>query len=146
MKIFMVPLNSLILFDLIERFGHEPLSLMDEMRDRVVNAEIEAPPLNLTLDDIKGGLKYAGIEVPSGIRGRMSVWGPLLDKADAAIIMHNMPYTYGCVGCHRSNLLLNHMVKKRNIPLLEVNYPSDDDEAKILVARVRAFLEGLNAD
>lgn len=56
MKVFMVPLNSLILYDLIERFGHEPLSLMSEMRDRVVNAEIEAPPLNLTPDDVKVGL------------------------------------------------------------------------------------------
>ena len=68
MKVFMVPLNSLILYDLIERFGHEPLSLMSEMRDRVVNAEIEAPPLNLTPDDVKVGLNYAGIEIPSGGR------------------------------------------------------------------------------
>ena len=28
MKVFIVPPNSLILFDLVERFGHEPLSLM----------------------------------------------------------------------------------------------------------------------
>ncbi len=146
MKVFMVPLNSLILYDLIERFGHEPLTLMSEMRDRVVNAEIEAPPLNLTPDDVKVGLNYAGIEIPSGIRGRMSIWGPLLEKAEAAIIMHDMPYTYGCVGCHRSNLLLNHLVRKKDIPLLEVHYPNDDDEAKILVTRVKAFLEGLNGN
>ena len=60
--------------------------------------------------------------------------------------MHDMPYTYGCVGCHRSNILLNHLVRKKDIPLLEVHYPNDDEEAKILVARVKAFLEGLNGN
>ncbi len=48
MKIFIMPPNSLILFDLVERFGHEPLSLMKALRDRVTSNEIEAPPLNVT--------------------------------------------------------------------------------------------------
>ena len=43
MKVFIVPPNSLILYDLIERFGHQPLSLMGELRERVVNTEIESP-------------------------------------------------------------------------------------------------------
>ena len=36
MKVFMIPPNSLILYDLVERFGHQPLSLMGELRDHVV--------------------------------------------------------------------------------------------------------------
>ena len=91
MKIFLMPPNSLILFDLVERFGHEPLSLMGALRERVTSNEIEAPPLNVTVDDVKMGLKYAGIEIPSGIRGRLAIYGPLIDEAEAAIIHGGRP-------------------------------------------------------
>ena len=143
MKIFIIPPNSLILYDLVERFGHEPLSIMGELRDRVVKPEIESPPLNVTQEEIKKGLKYAGIEVPSGVRGRLALWGPLVDQADAAIIAHDMPYTFGCVGCHRTNLMLTYMVRRKKMPVLEVHYPKDEEEAKVMVSRIKAFLEGL---
>ena len=86
MKVFMIPPNSLILYDLVERFGHQPLSLMGELREHVVKPEVESPPLNLSQDDIMKGLKYAGIEVPSGVRGRLAIWGPMVDQADAAVV------------------------------------------------------------
>jgi len=143
LKVFIVPPNSLILFDLVERFGHQPLSLMGEMRERVAHPEVESPPLNITLNEIKKGLKYAGIEVPSGVRGRLILWGPLLDQAEAAIIAHDMPYTFGCVGCHRTNLMLNYMIRRKAIPTLEVRYPTDEEEAKVMVSRIKEFLEGL---
>ncbi|MDD1765552.1 MAG: methanogenesis marker 5 protein, partial [Methanomassiliicoccales archaeon] len=76
MKVFIVPPNSLILYDLVERFGHEPLSVMKVIGERVTGLEIDSPPLNVTPEDVKKGLKYAGVEVPSGIRGRLAVWGP----------------------------------------------------------------------
>ena len=93
---------------------------------------------------MKKGLKYAGIEVPSGIRGRLAIWGPLVDEAEAAIIMEDMPYTFGCVGCHRTNEMMQlPSAPKRKIPLLEVHYPHDEDEAKVMVTKIKAFLEGL---
>ena len=143
MKVFIVPPNSLILFDLVERFGHEPLSLMGAIGDRVTNPEIESPPINVTLEDVKKGLKYAGIEVPSGIRGRLALWGPLVDQAEAAIIMEEAPFEFGCVGCHRTDEMVRYLIKKRKIPLLVVRYPNNEEEAKILVARIKEFLEGL---
>lgn len=143
MKIFIMPPNSLILYDLVERFGHQPLSVMAELRDRVTGREMESPPLNVTPKDVTKGLKYAGIEVPSGIRGRMAVWGPMVDEAEAAIIMHNTPFTFGCVGCHRTNLLLMYRIRKKNIPTLEVEYPEDEEEGKIMVTKIKTFLEGL---
>ena len=73
MKVLIVPPNSLILFDLVERFGHEPLSVMGALQEKIENREIESPPMNITVDDVKKGLKYAGIEVPSGIRGRLAI-------------------------------------------------------------------------
>ena len=143
MKIFIMPPNSLILFDLVERFGHEPLSLMGELRERVTSNEIEAPPLNVTSDDVKLGLKYAGIEVPSGIRGRLAVYGPLIDEAEAAIFMENAPYSFGCVGCQRTNELAKLLVRKRQVPVLSLEYPENEDEAKDMVFKIKEFLEGL---
>jgi len=142
-KVMIVPPNSLILFDLVERYGHEPLSLMGAIGDRVTNPEIESPPLNVTPEDVKSGLKYAGIEVPSGIRGRLAIWGPLVDKAEAAIIMEEAPFEFGCVGCHRTDEMLRYLIKKRKIPVLTVHYPTTEAEAKVMVAKIKAFLEGL---
>jgi putative methanogenesis marker protein 5 len=67
----------------------------------------------------------------------------MVDEAEAAIIVHDMPYTFGCVGCHRTNLMLTYLVRRKKIPTLEVHYPHDEEEAKVMVTKIKAFLEGL---
>ena len=143
MKVFIDPPNSLILFDLVERFGHEPLSAMAAIQEKVDNLEVEMPPMNVTLDDVIKGLKYAGVEVPSGVRGRLAVWGPLVEEADAAIVMEDCPYSFGCVGCERSNLMLQYLIKRRGIPVMHCRYPDSQKEATNFVAQAKEFLEGL---
>ncbi len=143
MKVFIDPPNSLILFDLVERFGHEPLSAMASIQDRIDNLEIDMPPMNVTLDDVIKGLDYAGIEVPSGIRGRLALWGPMIEEADAAIIMEHAPYSFGCVGCERSNEMIKYLIKKQGIPHIRVSYPGTEEEAKDFVLATKEFLEGL---
>ena len=143
MKVFIDPPNSLILFDLVERFGHEPLSTMAALQERVDNLEIDMPPMNVTLDDVVKGLKYAGVEVPSGIRGRLAIWGPMIEAADAAIIIENPPFSFGCVGCDRSNELTKYRIKRRGIPALTVQYPTSEEEAKTMVGQIKDFLGGL---
>lgn len=143
MKIFIDPPNSLVLFDLVERFGHEPLSTMAAIQERVDNLEVDMPPMNVTLDDVVKGLKYAGIEVPSGVRGRLALWGPLIEAADAAIIMEDCPYSFGCVGCERSNLMVKYLIHRRNIPTLSVKYPETDEDAVNFVAQAKEWMEGL---
>ena len=143
MKVFIDPPNSMILFDLVERFGHAPLSTMAALQERVDNIEIDMPPMNVTLDDVVKGLKYAGVEVPSGIRGRLAIWGPMIEAADAAIIIDNPPFSFGCVGCDRSNELTKYLIKRRKIPTLTVQYPNDEEEAKTMVGQIRDFLGGL---
>ena len=143
MKIFIDPPNSLILYDLVERFGHEPLSTMAALREKVTSLEIDSPPLNMTHKDVQKGLAYAGIEVPSGIRGRLAVFGPLVDEAEAAIIMKDPPYAFGCVGCHRTTLMVKYLLRKKDIPILEIDYPTNEEEARIMVSKVKEFLEGL---
>jgi putative methanogenesis marker protein 5 len=143
MKVFIDPPNSMILFDLVERFGHEPLSSMALIQEKVDNIEVDMPPMNVTLDDVVKGLKYAGVEVPSGIRGRLAIWGPMIEAADAAIIIENPPFSFGCVGCDRSNELTKYLIKRRKIPTLTVQYPNDEEEAKTMVGQIRDFLGGL---
>ena len=143
MKIAIFPPNSLILADLVERKGHEALALQKEIRKKVTDPEIDSPPFNITEEEPIKGLKYAAIEVPSGVRGRMAIFGPLIDEADAAIIMEEAPYGFGCVGCARTNELSMFYLRKRNIPILELRYPTTREEAIEMVNTINTFLDEL---
>ncbi len=144
MKIFIDPPNSMILFDLVERFGHEPLSTMAALQEKIDNIEVDMPPMNVTLDDVVKGLKYAGIEVPSGVRGRLAIWGPMIEEADAAIVIEEAPFEFGCVGCERSELMVKYLLQRRGIPVLKLDYPGDEEDGKVFVGKIKEFLEGLN--
>ena len=143
MKIAIFPPNSLILADLVERHGHEALALQKEIRKKVIDPEIDSPPFNITEEEPVKGLKYAAIEVPSGVRGRMAIFGPLIDEADAAIIMEEAPYGFGCVGCARTNELSMYYLRKKNIPILELTYPTSREEAIEMVNTINTFLDEL---
>lgn len=143
MKVAIFPPNSLILADLVERKGHEALALQKEIRKKVIDPEIDSPPFNITEEEPIKGLKYAAIEVPSGVRGRMAIFGPLIDEADAAIIMEEAPYGFGCVGCARTNELSMFYLRKKDIPLLELQYPTSRDEAVEMVNTINTFLDQL---
>jgi putative methanogenesis marker protein 5 len=143
MKIAMFPPNSLILEDLIERSGHEPLSLQNQIKQKVTDPEIDSPPFNMTEEDPIKGLKYAAIEVPSGVRGRMSLFGPLIDVAEAAIIMDEAPFGFGCIGCARTNELSVFYLRKKGIPTLELKYPTNQEETRDVVNKINTFLKQL---
>ncbi|WP_414470618.1 methanogenesis marker 5 protein [Methanobacterium sp. ACI-7] len=142
-KIAIFPPNSLILADLVERKGHEALALQKEIRKKVIDPEIDSPPFNITEEEPIKGLKYAAIEVPSGVRGRMAIFGPLIDEADAAIIMEEAPYGFGCVGCARTNELSMYYLRKKDIPILELQYPTSKEEAVEMVNTINTFLDEL---
>ena len=142
-KVFIYPPNSLILGDLVERFGHKPLMLNNTIGSKVRSAEIDSPPLNMTDEDPKKGLHYAAIEVPSGVRGRMSLIGPLIEEAEAAIIMDEAPIGFGCVGCARTNELSKYTIRRREIPIINIIYPTNEEDAKIVVKKIASFLKNL---
>lgn len=143
-KVGIYPPNSLILADLIERKGHTPLVLQKQIRQKIKDPEIDSPPMNITEDDPIKGLKYAAIEVPSGVRGRMSIIGPLIDESEAAIIVDGAPYGFGCVGCARTNELSTYLLRTKDIPTLEVDYPTDKDETYEMVNAINDFLDSLD--
>ncbi len=142
-KVFIYPTNSLILSDLIERFGHTPLAVMGEIHDKITTIGIDSPPLNITPEDPKHGLKYAAVEVPAGVRGRMSLIGPLIDEAEAAIIVDDAAISFGCMGCARTNELTKFLTRDKGIPILELVYPYSDAEGKEFVYKISEFLDSL---
>jgi len=143
-KVIVYPPTSMILSDLVERMGHEALVLSKEMRKLVTNPSLESPPLNITPEDPKKGLKYAAVDVPSGIRGRMALLGPMIDEAEAALIVNDENCLVGCTGCARTNELVRLLIKRKGIPYLELKYPRDDGQARRFVHDIRTFLEGLS--
>ena len=143
-KVAIYPPNSLILADLIERKGHTPLALQKQIRQKIKDPEIDSPPMNITAEDPIKGLEYAAIEVPSGVRGRMSIIGPLIDEAEAAIIVDDAPFGFGCVGCARTNELSTFCLRKKDIPQLEIDYPHSRDETMDMVNKINAFLDNLD--
>jgi len=142
-KVFIYPATSLILSDLVARFGHTPLSAAMQIRERVQTAGLESPPLQITPEDPKKGLKYAAVEVPSGVRGRMSLFGPMIEDADAAIIVNDADFSFGCMGCARTNELIAFLIRKKGIPVLDLVYPRTEEEGVEFVAAIRVFLTGL---
>jgi len=142
MKVLVYPPNSLILADLVERFGHEPVVLMKEVAKHVRDAEIDAPPLNITEEDIKRSLKYVSVEEPAGLKGRIGLLAPLLEKAEASIILTDAPPTYGCMGCAVANELFKFLIRKKGIPTLEVRYEGGE-KMEEMVAKIKDFLERL---
>jgi putative methanogenesis marker protein 5 len=143
-KIAVFPPNSLILADMVERRGHAPLVIQKEIRKKVTDPDIDSPPFNITEEGPIQGLKYAAIEVPSGVRGRMSIFGPIIDEAEAAIIMEDAPYGFGCIGCARTNELSMYFLRKRGIPVLEIHYPKTREETMEVVNRINTFLDELD--
>ncbi|HOB06926.1 MAG TPA: methanogenesis marker 5 protein [Methanoculleus sp.] len=142
-KVFIYPATSLILSDLVARFGHKPLGAALGIRERIQTAGVDSPPLQITPEEPKRGLKYAAVEVPSGVRGRMAIYGPLLDEAGAAIIVNDADLAFGCMGCARTDELLLFILRQSGIPILELDYPGNEEEGVQFVAAVRKFLDNL---
>jgi putative methanogenesis marker protein 5 len=142
-KIFIFPPNSLILYDLVTREGHTALGLGEEVAKNLSKPELDSPPMNITPEFPRRGLKYAAIEVPAGVRGRLALIGPLIEEADAAIIVEEPEALFGCASCGRTNEFILYLIKRRNLPNVRVPYPKDENEAKIMVAKIRKFLKSL---
>ncbi|MDD1676900.1 MAG: methanogenesis marker 5 protein [Methanomicrobiales archaeon] len=145
-KVFIYPTTSLILSDMVSRFGHEPLGAAIGIRERIQTPGIESPPLQVTPEEPKKGLRYAAVEVPSGVRGRMAVVGPLIDQAQAAIIVNDADLAFGCMGCSRTNELVKYLVRKRGIPVLELTYPRTEEEGVTFVSSIKNFLKSLGEE
>ena len=145
MKVLVYPPNSMILADLVERGGHEPVVLMKEIGEHVRDAEIDAPPLNVTEEDLKRALRYVSVEEPAGLKGRIGLLAPLLEAAEASIILRDAPPTFGCMGCAVADEFFKYLIRRREIPTLEVAYEGGE-KVEEMVSEVMTFLEQLKKE
>jgi len=145
MKVLVYPPNSMILADLVERGGHEPVVLMKEIGEHVRDAEIDAPPLNVTEEDLKRALRYVSVEEPAGLKGRIGLLAPLLEAAEASIILSDAPPTFGCMGCVVADEFFKYLIRRREIPTLEVAYEGGE-KVEEMVSEVMTFLEQLKKE
>ncbi len=145
MKVLVYPPNSMILADLVERGGHEPVVLMREIGEHVRDAEIDAPPLNVTEEDLKRALRYVSVEEPAGLKGRIGLLAPLLEEAEASIILRDAPPTFGCMGCAVADEFFKYLIRRREIPTLEVKYEGGE-KVEEMVSEVMTFLEQLKKE
>ena len=139
-KILIYPATSLILSDLVARYGHTPLSSATAIRERIQTAGIESVPLQITPEEPKKGLKWAAVEVPSGVRGRMALYGPMIEACDAAIVINEADLAFGCMGCARTNELIKYLIREKKVPRLDLNYPKSEEEGVRFVAAIKRFL------
>jgi putative methanogenesis marker protein 5 len=142
-NVIIYPTNSLILSDLVQRFGHTPLAMMEKIKEKISTVGVDSPPLNITAEEPKRGLKYAAVEVPAGVRGRMAIVGPMIEKAQAGIIVAESPMAFGCMGCARTNELTKYLIRSHDMPILELAFPQNDDEGQEFVYRIAEFLKSL---
>jgi putative methanogenesis marker protein 5 len=139
-KVFIYPATSLILSDMVARFGHIPLSSAVAIRERVQTPGLESAPLQITPEEPKKGLKWAAVEVPSGVRGRMALYGPMIEECEAAIIINDADLSFGCMGCARTNELIKFLLRQKDIPKLDLYYPKNEEEGVRFVAAIKKFL------
>jgi putative methanogenesis marker protein 5 len=144
-KIFIYPATSLILSDMVTRFGHTPLGSAVAIRERIQTPGFESAPLQITPEDPKKGLRWAAVEVPSGVRGRMSLYGPMIEECDAAIIINDADLAFGCMGCARTNELIKFLLRQKDIPKLDLTYPRNEEDGLKFVAAIKRFLSELGA-
>jgi len=57
--------------------------------------------------------------------------------------MDEAPMAFGCIGCARTNELTKYLIRRRKIPKLNLIYPKNEEEAKVVVQKIAKFLEEL---
>ncbi|WP_407415184.1 DUF2112 family protein [Methanobrevibacter sp.] len=146
MNVIVIPDGAMIIVPLIEKNGHTYLSPTNFSK---YNNELNLNP------DFKVNMSS---ETPSGVRGRISLLMPLLDKADAAIILGRRPANYEPMydvlnelilfcgnGCNNAHSLAVNIVGQLNIPVLRLAYPTTRDEIINLIDKVNLFLKDFDS-
>ena len=146
MNVIVIPDGAMIVVPLIEKNGHTYLS--------PTNFSKYDNELNLN-PDFKVNLSS---ETPSGVRGRLSLLAPLLDKADAAIVLGRRPADYRPMynvlnelilfcgkGCNNAHSMAINIVSDLDIPVLKLAYPTTRDEIIGLIDKVNLFLKDFDS-
>nr|WP_299521986.1 DUF2112 family protein [uncultured Methanobrevibacter sp.] len=162
MKVAVIPDGAMIVVPLIEKNGHEyisPTNFSKYNNMDVCNGEIDETqaPYTLNRNNILQSSPYFSNELPSGIKGRLTLFSRVLELADAFIILGKRPKNYkkmynmlnelilfgGC-GCANEHKIVISLVKNKNVPILELAYPTTRNELINVINRTNDFLRNLD--
>lgn len=165
MKVAVIPEASVILTNLVYKNGHTPLQMYpmspekarqkDSEDDEVI--DYDSPLYKLTGIVVQEGNKYVSNEVPSGIKGRLTLADHIIQESEAVIILARAPKNrkqmydklnsaillYGGVGTGNFPKFLTYQLRKKNIPRLEMAYPTNREELIRIFERTNTFLQNL---
>ncbi|MBE6485236.1 MAG: DUF2112 domain-containing protein [Methanosphaera stadtmanae] len=165
MKIALIPEGGVLLTNLIFKNGHTPLQIYnmspqkarekDPYDEEII--DYDSPLYHLTGHTAQKGNKYVGNEVPSGIKGRLTLADHIIQEAEAVIILGRAPKNrtkmydrlnstillYGGVGTGNFPKFLLYQLRKKRIPRLEMAYPTNRDELIKLFERTNTFLQNV---
>lgn len=165
MKVALIPEGGVLLTNLIYKNGHTPLQMTnispekarekDPYDDEVI--DYNAPPYTLNGSLVQEGNKYVGNEVPSGIKGRLTLADHIIQEAEAVIVLGRAPkkrtrmydrlnsviLLYGGVGTGNFPKFLLYLLRKKKVPRLEMAYPTNRDELIKIFERTNTFLQNL---
>ncbi len=166
MKIALIPEGGVLITNLIYKNGHTPLQMYemspekarkkDPYDDEVIDRDSSL--YNLTGTLVQSGNQYVGTEVPSGIKGRLTLADHIIQEAEAVIILGRAPkertrmydplnsaiLLYGGIGTGNFPKFLAYLLKKKNIPRLEMAYPRNREELIKIFERTNTFLRNLD--
>ncbi len=148
MKIGVIPDGAMIIVPLIEKNGHEYISPTDFSKYNNLDVSGKCGDLVDSSDS------YFLNELPSGVKGRLTLFYPILEEADIFIILKRRPKHYkrmyntlnelilfGAAGCINSYNLAISLVKDKKVPVLELAYPTTKEEIISLINCTNDFLK-----
>lgn len=165
MKVAVIPDAAMMIVHLIGKNGHEYLSPTNLSEEKLrakdpydeSTVDYDAPPYNMTEESTLVGNKYVSGEAPSGVKGRMSLYDNIITNAEAAVILGRPPKNYkkmyntlnhlilfGSVSCINHHSLVVKLIKQKNIPILQVSFPTTRDEIIRIIGKVNCFLKNLD--
>lgn len=164
MKVAVIPDAAMIVVPLIEKNGHEYISPTNFSKYN--NMDVSGgkcdgtqAPYTLNRDNILLGGSYFSNELPSGIKGRLTLFSRVLELADAFIVIGKRPDHYkkmydvlnelilfGGSGCSNERKLVMALIKDKKVPILELAYPTTRNDLINVIARAtNDFLKNLTS-
>lgn len=165
MKVALIPEGGVLITNLIFKNGHTPLQMYEMTPEKARKKDpyddelidYDSPLYHLNGRIVQTGNKYVSNEVPSAIKGRLSLAEHIIREAEAVIVLGRAPKNrirmydrlnstillYGGVGRGNFPKYLLYLLRKKNIPRLEMAYPTNRDELIKLFERTNNFLQNL---
>lgn len=156
MKVAVIPDGAMVVVPLIEKNGHEYISPTNFSKYN--NMDVSGGKCNDLLNNnaILQNSPYFSNELPSGIKGRLTLFSRVLEQADAFIILGKRPANYkmmydilnelilfGSTGCINEHKIAISLVKQKQCPILELAYPTTKEEIINLIRRTNDFLKNI---